>query len=218
MKNNIIRILSIAGIVISSVILLIIIKIDNWHIAFIDMGHPLSEISTKSQKDIKYLQKLAENGDTESQLQLGLIHFLGQGTEINKKEGIKWIKKSTTGLKKLADNGDSDAQLKLGIINDECMKNYDEAFKWLKKSAEQGNITAQYNIGIMYNVGKGTKKNKAEAVKWLKKSAEQGNNYAQNYLKLYNNVETIKWIVIIVIAITIILLLKNIILSEKAEQ
>ena len=122
------------------------------------------------------------------------------------------------GLEKQAKSGDSDAQLKLGVINDECMKNYDEAFKWLKKSAEQGNITAQYNIGIMYNVGKGTQKNKAEAVKWLKKSAEQGNNYAQNYLKVYNNVETIKLIVIIVIAITIILLLKNIILSEKAEQ
>ena len=219
MKNSIPKILSIVGIITLSFILFIIIKIGDWHPLFITIEKPLSQISTNEQKkDIKELQKLAEQGDTKSQLQLGLIYFLSQNVTSNNKEGIKWIQKSTIGLKKLAEQGDSDAQLKLGLVNDYCLKNYEEAFKWLKKSAEQGNIIAQYNLGFMYNIGKGTKTNKAESVKWLKKSAEQGNISAQNYLNIYNKVNTIKWIVIIVIAIIIILLFKNIILSENTEK
>jgi TPR repeat protein len=75
--------------------------------------------------------------------------------------------------------GDADAQCELGLayINGNGVsKNYSEAVKWLRKSAEQNNAMAQYNLGVCYAQGAGTAKSMVEACKWYRKSAEQ--NYA----------------------------------------
>ncbi len=66
-------------------------------------------------------------------------------------------------------------------------KNYKEAFKWYKISAESGNPSAQNNLGVLYASGNGVDKDDKEAFKWFLKSAEQGNDVAQcnvanNYL------------------------------------
>jgi len=54
--------------------------------------------------------------------------------------------------------------------------------KSLKKLAEQGDVNAQYNLGVMYNNGTGVEQNFKEAVKWYRKAAEQGQVYAQSNL------------------------------------
>ena len=41
---------------------------------------------------------------------------------------------------------------------------------------------AQYNLGVMYENGRGVPQNDAEAVKWYRKAAEQGLASAQNNL------------------------------------
>ena len=48
--------------------------------------------------------------------------------------------------------------------------------------AQNGNIEAQYDLGIRYLFGDGLEKNPATAVHWLKKAAEQGHNHAQYLL------------------------------------
>ena len=53
-------------------------------------------------------------------------------------------------------------------------KNFEEAVKWYKKSAEQGVKQAQYNLAGCLEVGCGVKQNKEEALKWYRKSAEKG--------------------------------------------
>ena len=58
-------------------------------------------------------------------------------------------------------------------------KNYKEAFKWYKISAEAGLASAQNNLGVLYARGEGTEKDDKEAFKWYFKSAEQGNSIAQ---------------------------------------
>ena len=45
--------------------------------------------------------------------------------------------------------------------------------------AEQGDETAQYNLGIMYKMGQGVPEDDAEAVKWYRLAAEQGYVFAQ---------------------------------------
>jgi TPR repeat protein len=45
--------------------------------------------------------------------------------------------------------------------------------------AEQGNATAQFFLGTMYERGRGVPKNDKTAVKWYRLSAEQGNARAQ---------------------------------------
>ena len=77
-----------------------------------------------------------------------------------------------------------------------------EAVKWYRKSAEQGNADAQYNLGVCYKHGIGVPKDDAEAVKWYLKSAEQGDAKAQyNLGDCYHkgngvpkdDVEAVKW-------------------------
>ena len=54
----------------------------------------------------------------------------------------------------------------------------------LKVAAEQGDATAQVDLGLMYNTGKGVPKDVVEAVRWLRMAAEQGHAKAQFYLGL----------------------------------
>ena len=58
-------------------------------------------------------------------------------------------------------------------------KQYEEAAKWLRKAAEQGDADAQYNLGVCYDNGRGVPQDYAEAVKWYRKAAEQGDADAQ---------------------------------------
>ena len=57
--------------------------------------------------------------------------------------------------------------------------NYAEAVKWFGQLAEQGNTSAQYNLGICYGEGNGVAQDYVEAVNWFRKSAERGNAAAQ---------------------------------------
>ncbi len=57
-----------------------------------------------------------------------------------------------------------------------------EAAVWFRKSAEQGDSTAQYNLGAMYDHGYGVAQSDADALKWYGKSAEQNYPPAQNNL------------------------------------
>ena len=56
------------------------------------------------------------------------------------------------------------------------------AYHWYLKSAEQGDIGAQTNLGIMYENGIGTEINLKKARYWYKKAVEQGSEEAQERL------------------------------------
>ena len=81
-------------------------------------------------------------------------------------------------------------------------QNYQEAFNWFYKSAQQGHLEAQNYLAGMYYRGKGVSQNQSEAVKWYRQSAEQGLAKAQYNLGIiYENgygvpqnlAEAIKW-------------------------
>jgi TPR repeat protein len=52
-------------------------------------------------------------------------------------------------------------------------------FEETKALAEQGNADAQYNLGLIYDLGNGVPENDAEAVRWYRLAAEQGHAIAQ---------------------------------------
>jgi len=56
------------------------------------------------------------------------------------------------------------------------------AMVWYRRSAAQGNATAQDGIGALYARGQGVAVNYAEALKWFHLSADQGNSDAANWL------------------------------------
>ena len=53
---------------------------------------------------------------------------------------------------------------------------------WIRKAAEQGDATAQGQLGIMYEDGKGVAQDDKQAVAWFRKAAEQGDANAQGLL------------------------------------
>ena len=52
----------------------------------------------------------------------------------------------------------------------------------LRKAAEQGDASAQYNLGLSYATGEGVPQDYQEAVKWFRLAAEQGNAESQDIL------------------------------------
>ena len=56
---------------------------------------------------------------------------------------------------------------------------YETALKEWQSLADQGNASAQYNLGLMYDKGKGVLKDDKQAVKWYRKAADQGDADAQ---------------------------------------
>ena len=60
--------------------------------------------------------------------------------------------------------------------------NYPEAFKWLKKAADEGNHLSEFVVGKMLCNGTGTEKDTEAGTEYLTRAANSGNEYAQNYL------------------------------------
>ena len=58
------------------------------------------------------------------------------------------------------------------------------AFMEWKILADQGNVEAQVNLGLMYDNGRGVDQDYKQAVKWYQLAADQGNALAQNNLGL----------------------------------
>ena len=52
-------------------------------------------------------------------------------------------------------------------------------FQKTLQAAKQGNVDAQYNLGVMYAIGQDVPQDDAQAVQWYRKAAEQGFAEAQ---------------------------------------
>jgi hypothetical protein len=62
-------------------------------------------------------------------------------------------------------------------------KDLGEAIRLYKLSADQGNASAQYSLGIMHQYGQGVPKDLGEAIRLYKLSADQGKVAAKKSLK-----------------------------------
>jgi TPR repeat protein len=54
-----------------------------------------------------------------------------------------------------------------------------KAVELFKKAAEQGNVDAQNNLGVMYYSGEGVSRDTDKAKEWFSKAAAQGNEEAK---------------------------------------
>jgi len=55
-------------------------------------------------------------------------------------------------------------------------------FRAVKRQAEKGDPKSQYDLAVLYGVGKGTAKNESEAMKWIRNAAAQGEPKSQDTL------------------------------------
>ena len=77
------------------------------------------------------------------------------------------------------DLGSPGAQFTLGQM---CGSDYEQAFSWFQKSADQGHDSAQNQLGLCYYEGKGVEQDYRKAAAWYQKAADQGYDVAQYHL------------------------------------
>jgi TPR repeat protein len=119
---------------------------------------------------LKEWQPLAEQGEANSQYNLGLLYARGQGVAQDYKRALAWYEKA-------AEQGVPAAEYNLGVIyanGQGVPANPEEAKKWFLKAAEKGVGEAVTGLATIYSEGEGAFKNNAEAEKWYRQAAEKG--------------------------------------------
>lgn len=113
---------------------------------------------------------LAEQGDPEAQLQMGLRYAEGDGVIQNDKEAARWFAQA-------AKQGLAEAEYQYGLAllrGRGVVQDYKAAFDWIEKPALRGYARAQYSLGELYRYGTGTAMDKARAYLWFNLAAAQG--------------------------------------------
>ena len=146
-------------------------------------------VAFSQEKSAAELRPKAEQGDVESQIELGDCYLNGNGgVNYDCDEAIKWYSKA-------AEQNSGKATRNVGWCYKNKKKDPTEADKWFKKAfdlllkeAEQGNDESVRQIGLMHNNGEGRERNLDKAVEWYTKAVEMGSSAAANNLGvLYKN-------------------------------
>lgn len=138
-----------------------------------------SETSERSKFSIASLHETAQQGNVESQYQLGIRYQYGDDVVMDINKANQWLAKA-------AISGDARAQHALSMFYQRYATNIEGAKKallWEKKAADNGSADAQYALGVMFKNGRLVRKNEAEARRWLTMAAQQGHFPAQLVLQ-----------------------------------
>ena len=115
---------------------------------------------TAKAQDLEQLRKAAEQGDAETQYNLGYMYDKGEGVPENDREAVKWFRKA-------AEQGYALAQYGLALMyaNDDGVgKDYVKAYAWANLAAVQGE-----NRFIMVKEWLEKEEKSVEFKDWLKK-------------------------------------------------
>ncbi len=102
---------------------------------------------------------------------------------------LAWATESFKEIQSRAEAGDVEAQqnLALAYVLEGETQDFEKAFIWVQKAAEQGYAAAQFNLGHMYYRGDGVAQDSEKALIWSQKAAEQGHAGAQKILRELKN-------------------------------
>ena len=123
---------------------------------------------------MKEFQPLAELGDADAQIKLGIMYEYGLGVVKDATNAAKWYRQA-------AEHGNAFSQYKLGLMYNEgtgVLQDYAKALKWYQLSADQGNKTAQALLGLMYEEGNGVLKDNVTAHMWYNIASANGHESA----------------------------------------
>ena len=120
---------------------------------------------------------LAEKGDAQAQLHLGMLYHQGQGVPQDYTAARQWYEKA-------AAQGYAMAQYSLGLLYDNgdgVPQNYAKARQWYEKAAARGYAMAQTNLGGLYAYGRGVPQDEVWAYMWYSLAAEQSTDPSDTY-------------------------------------
>jgi hypothetical protein len=142
---------------------------------------------------VKWWRLAAEQGNADAQSNLGWMYRNGKGVPQDYKTAVKWYTLA-------AEQGDASAQTQVEKLQKKISDQNE--LRELQVRAKQGNADAQYNLGLMYDKGRGVPQNYKTAVKWYTLAAKQGHADAQYNLGVMydegigisqNNYTAMKW-------------------------
>ncbi len=124
---------------------------------------------------VLYYEKAVTMGSLEGYCNLGYCYEQGEGVVLNSKKAYELYKYA-------ADQGYTKGYMQMahcylnGIYVEESTA---EALVWLTKAAENGDVTAMYYCGSIYENGaEGVKADAKKAKEWYKKAAAAGHTAA----------------------------------------
>jgi len=141
----------------------------------------------KYQEAFSWYMKAAKQGVPGAQLFAGESYEYGEGVEQNLSEALNWYRAA-------ADQGNTDAMVSAAKILGALVANFtyqpdeemfQEAFHWLSKAVEAGNLEAHFFLAVMYLDGLGVQQNDKLAYEYLKLAADAGHEQSKEFLSRF---------------------------------
>ena len=159
---------------ISSLVLLGVLSIASARAASIDEGKA-AYLAKEYDKAFQILEPLAQQGDPQAQMLLGVMYDYGQGVPESDSEAVVWYEKAARqGTPSVQHNLGAKYYTGIGIPRD-----YAKALSWWRLAAERGLAESQYGLGLLYAQGLGTAKDLSKAAAWFHRAAKQDHAEAQ---------------------------------------
>jgi TPR repeat protein len=124
----------------------------------------------------KWFEKAAGQGHADSMSYLGQSYYLGRGTAIDYMLAMDWYEKA-------ARAGNSSALFNLSNLCTATVLDGFQVRSCNEKAAGLGSVNAMYDLGVLYEEGKGVARDPDQARNWYQKAADAGSESAKTKLK-----------------------------------
>ena len=131
-------------------------------------------------------RKSAESGDSNSQMELGMIYATGNGVEKDFSKANVWFLKAAL-------QGNRDGMFNVGVsyhTGSGIQKNHRKAVEWYEKASKQGHEKASLLLGNLFFKGEDNlREEKSEAMAYLyyRLAAKQGSKEALEVVELIHS-------------------------------
>jgi len=118
---------------------------------------------------IKFFMNAAENGHASSSYNVGVMHYRGVGVLQSDTEAMKWLEEA----KKNGHSGVQTGKVQTSFGGEYFQKgNSLKALEWFELGAQEGNIDALYNIGVVHLEGAGVSRDETRALEYFGRALE----------------------------------------------
>ena len=139
----------------------------------------VSLINSDNQKGLETVRGIANSGNADAQLLVGIMYHMGIAGEEHQSDAAYYFRMA-------AEQGLASAQTNLGkcyLAGDGVPEDDKKAFEWFEKAAKQGDAEGQFQLGRCYLEGDGVPQNRSEAKRLFQKAVEQGHEDAKKALQ-----------------------------------
>ncbi len=139
------------------------------------------DLPQSAAKALEWFEKAASQGNANAQSRLANMYNYGDGLPADFDKSVRYIK-ALEWNQQAAEQGDNIAS-KLGLGRQ--YRNPD-GFGIIDKAASEGSAEAEFQLGLLYEQGRGVPKSDAKALEWYQKAAALGHATAQcNIASMY---------------------------------